>query len=73
MSKSYYMEEKKVKLRIEVQQIGDSYKYDYHCDYMIITILVNNNFCADRVFRVNMPNEFNETKVTFVHYPFVYN
>ena len=67
------MEKKTVKLRIEVQQIGDSYKNAYNIDYMIISILVNNSFSVDRVFRVNMPNEFNETKDTFEHYPFVYN
>lgn len=72
-SKILTMEKKTVKLKIEVQQIGDSYKFDYHCDYMIITILVNNNFCVDRVFRVDMPKSFNESKDTFVHYPFVFN
>jgi hypothetical protein len=72
--KSYYMEEKKVKLRIEVQQIGDSYKTEYNIDYLIISILINNNsFSVDRVFRVNMPSGFNESKSTFVHYPFVHN
>ncbi len=67
------MEKKKVKLRIEVQQIGDNYKNDSQIDYMIISILVNNSFCVDRVFRVNMPTQFNETKDTFVLHPFVYN
>jgi len=67
------MEKKRVKLRIEVQQIGDTYKNNYHIDYMIVTMLINNNFSVGNVFRVNMPPEFNETKDTFVHYPFVFN
>jgi hypothetical protein len=63
------MEEKKVKVRIEHQDIGDGYSLDF----LIVTILINNNFNPDLSVRCDPPLAFNEDRKTFKLYPFVHN
>jgi len=63
------MEKKKVRLRIEHQDIGDG----EDLDFLIITILVNNTFNPNLSVICDPPITFNEDKKKFKHYPFVHN